>query len=320
MRWIPASLVMVMTLGPGHRARPGTAAPAAPSRVRPDGHPTPDGRITPEEYRARMLEVFFLLDRNKDGALVKDEIPGASDAAVRAADRNGDGRLSVPEYTDARMNDYAAADQNRDGALTRNETVGQVSDDRGEPHASALACPRTRERRRSVMSTLVVVEYEDQYKAEEVRLKLIKMQKDFLIDLGDAVVAVKDDKGKVKLHQAVNLTAKGAMSGGFWGARIGLIFLNPLLGVAMGATAGAVSGALTDVGINDGFMKELAGGLDLLEPPPCSSWLRKATPDKVLEELKGTGGKVLKPSLTHENETKLQAAPSASKGEAARVR
>ena len=163
------------------------------------------------------------------------------------------------------------------------------------------------------MSTLVVVEYEDQYKAEEVRLKLIKMQKDFLIDLGDAVVAVKDDKGKVKLHQAVNLTAKGAMSGGFWGALIGLIFLNPLLGVAMGATAGAVSGALTDVGINDGFMKELAGGL-----APGNSALfvlvRKATPDKVLEELKGMGGKILKTSLTHENETKLQAALSASKG------
>jgi uncharacterized membrane protein len=162
------------------------------------------------------------------------------------------------------------------------------------------------------MSMLVVVEYSDQLKAEEIRLKLLRMQKDFLIDLGDAVVAVKDEKGKVKLHQAVNLTAYGAMSGGFWGALIGLIFLNPLLGVAMGATAGAISGALTDVGINDGFMKELASGLT-----PGSSALfvlvRKATPDKVLEELQGTGGKVLKTSLTHENEGKLQAALSASK-------
>jgi uncharacterized membrane protein len=162
------------------------------------------------------------------------------------------------------------------------------------------------------MSTLVVVEYSDQFKAEDVRLKLLRMQKDFLIDLGDAVVAVKDDKGKVKLNQAVNLTAHGAMTGGFWGALIGLIFLNPLLGVAMGMTAGAISGALTDVGINDGFMKELAGGLT-----PGSSALfvlvRKATPDKVLEELKGTGGKILKTSLTHENESKLQAALSASK-------
>jgi len=161
------------------------------------------------------------------------------------------------------------------------------------------------------MSTLVVIEYDDMFKAEETRLRLRKMQKDYLIDLEDAVVAVKDQQGKVKLNQAVNLTAAGALTGGFWGALIGLIFLNPLLGIAVGAGAGAVSGALTDVGINDNFMKELAGGLT-----PGSSALfvlaRKATPDKVLEEMRGTGGKILKSSLTHEDEAKLQAALSAA--------
>ena len=162
------------------------------------------------------------------------------------------------------------------------------------------------------MSTLVVIEYDDQFKAEEVRLSLMKMQKDYLIDLEDAVVAVKNQKGKVRLHQAVNLTAAGALSGGFWGALIGLIFLNPLLGMAMGATAGAVSGALTDVGIDDKFMKELAATIK-----PGSSTLfvlvKKVTPDKVLEEIKGTGGKILKTSLSHEDEAKLQAALSAAK-------
>src|SRR6201993_4680689 len=108
------------------------------------------------------------------------------------------------------------------------------------------------------MSTLVVVGYDDPYKAEEVRLKLRKLQSEYLLDLEDAAIAVKDENGKVKLHQAVNLTAAGAVSGGFWGSLIGLIFLNPLLGLAMGATAGAVSGALTDVGINDNFMRELS--------------------------------------------------------------
>ena len=54
------------------------------------------------------------------------------------------------------------------------------------------------------MSTLVVIEYDDQYKAEEVRLKLRKMQKDYLIDMEDAVVAVKDDRGKIKLTLKIN--------------------------------------------------------------------------------------------------------------------
>jgi uncharacterized membrane protein len=161
------------------------------------------------------------------------------------------------------------------------------------------------------MSTLVVIGYDDRFKAEEVRLKLMKLQKEYLIDMEDAVVAVKDEKGKVKLHQAVNLTAAGAVSGGFWGSLVGLIFLNPLLGLAVGATTGAVSGALTDVGIDDKFMKELA---ETLAPGSSALFVlvRKATPDKVLEEIKGTGGKVLKTSLSHEDETKLQAALSAA--------
>jgi uncharacterized membrane protein len=162
------------------------------------------------------------------------------------------------------------------------------------------------------MSTLTVIGYDDQFKAEEVRLKLWKMQKDYLIDMEDAVVAVKDQNGKVKLHQAANLTAAGAVSGGFWGSLIGLMFLNPLLGAAIGASAGAVSGALTDLGIDDKFMKDLAATMK-----PGTSVLfvlvRHSTPDKVLDELKGTGGKILKTSLSHDDEAKVQAALSAAK-------
>ena len=162
------------------------------------------------------------------------------------------------------------------------------------------------------MSTLVVIGYNEIHKAEEVRLTLVKLQRDYLIDLEDAVAVTKDAKGKIKLHQTVNLTAAGAAIGGFWGMLIGLMFLNPLLGLAVGASAGAVSGALVDLGINDHFMKDLAATLT-----PNSSALfvlvRKSTPDKVLEEVKGTGGTILKTSLSHEDETRLQAALSAAK-------
>ena len=164
----------------------------------------------------------------------------------------------------------------------------------------------------ATMSTLIAVGYDDQYKAEEIRLKLLKMQKDYLIDLEDAVVAVKDAQGKVTLHQAVNLTAAGAVSGGFWGTLIGLIFLNPLIGLAVGATAGAVTGALTDVGIDDNFMKNLAASLNT-GSSVLFVLVRKATPDKVMEELKGSGGKILKTSLSHDDEAKLQAALNAAK-------
>ena len=159
------------------------------------------------------------------------------------------------------------------------------------------------------MSTLVVVGYKDMYKAEEVRLQFWKLQRDYLVDLEDAVVVVKNNEGKVKLHQAFNLTGSGALNGGFFGLLIGLLFLNPLLGMAVGASSGALSGALTDIGINDAFMKEIGATMT----PSSSSLfvlLRNATaaPDKVLEQLKGTGGTILKTSLSYEDEAKLQAA------------
>lgn len=155
------------------------------------------------------------------------------------------------------------------------------------------------------MSTLIAVGYDNPFQAEEVRLKLQKMQQAYLIDLEDAVVAVKNAKGKIKLEQPVNLTALGAASGGFWGALIGMIFLVPLFGLAVGAMAGAVSGALRDVGINDQFMKDLA---DTMKPNTSALFVlvRKAQPDRVLEELKGTGGRILQSSLSHEQIDRLQ--------------
>lgn len=164
-------------------------------------------------------------------------------------------------------------------------------------------------------NTFVAVAYDDMYTAQEVRLRLLRMQKEYLIDMEDAVAAVRDEKGKVKLHQIHNLTAAGAASGSFWGLLIGLIFLNPLLGLAAGAAGGALSGALADVGIDDEFMKKLAAELK-----PGSSVLfvlvKHFTPDKVLAELEGAGGRVLKTSLSHEDEAALQAVLDASKPQA----
>ena len=162
------------------------------------------------------------------------------------------------------------------------------------------------------MSDLVVVAYDSEEKANQVRGKLMEMSREYLIELEDAVVAVKKEDGKVKLQQMYNLTAGGALSGGFWGLLVGTIFLSPVLGMAIGAGAGAVSGALSDVGVNDDFMKQLAASFQ-----PGSSLLfvlvRKMTTDKVLEGLNGTGGKIIKTSLTYEDEAKFQKALDGTK-------
>jgi len=155
------------------------------------------------------------------------------------------------------------------------------------------------------MSDLIVIGFDDEHKAFEMRAELAKLQKEYLIEMEDVVVVTKDDKGKVKLHQAVNLTAAGAVGGGFWGMLIGMIFLNPLLGAAVGAGAGALSGKLRDIGISDNFMKELGETLKN-NTSALFVLVRKVTPDKVLEGLKGFKGKVIQTSLSKDREEKLR--------------
>lgn len=160
------------------------------------------------------------------------------------------------------------------------------------------------------MSELIVISYPDEAQAEAVRTKLFDLQKNYLIEIGDAVVAVKGADGKVKLNQMVSTTAAGAASGSFWGLLVGILFMAPIIGVAAGAAAGALGGALTDFGINDAFMKELAASL---QPGNAALFVlvKKMTGDKVLADLKGTGGTVLRTSLDHTKEQALRDALTA---------
>ncbi|MFC0218461.1 putative membrane protein [Pseudochelatococcus lubricantis] len=157
------------------------------------------------------------------------------------------------------------------------------------------------------MSDLIFIAFPTEEKAVEVRKRLLELQQEYLIELGDAVIAVKEADGNIRLNQLLNLTATGAVSGALWGALVGLIFLNPLLGTAVGAGAGALSGKLTDVGINDEFMKEAA---QALQPGTAGLFLlvRKVTGDKVLKEFEGVGGTVVSTSLDEEKETALRQA------------
>jgi len=161
------------------------------------------------------------------------------------------------------------------------------------------------------MSDLIVIGFPDEFKADEVLLDLRRLEQEYLIDLEDAAIVVRNKDGKVKVNQAQELVTSGALSGGFWGLLIGLIFMQPLLGL-FGAAVGALSGALTDIGIDDNFIRELGS---TIEPGTSAIFVlvRKSTPDKVLDDLSKFEGKVLQTSLSHEDEEKLQAALTKSK-------
>ena len=157
------------------------------------------------------------------------------------------------------------------------------------------------------MGSLVVVGFPKAEEAEQVRRELVDIQREQLIALEDAVVVEHDSEGQVHLRQAINLTAAGALGGGFWGTLVGLLFLNPLLGAAVGAGVGAASGSLSDIGINDGFMRELGETLPRGSAALCLL-VREATPDRVIERLRAHAPhvKLLRSNLSHTDEDQLR--------------
>lgn len=157
------------------------------------------------------------------------------------------------------------------------------------------------------MSDLVVIAFPDPEAAFQARAGFVALQKEYLVEMEDVVVVTRSEDGQVQLHQAVNVTAVGAMGGTLWGTMIGLLFLNPLLGAAVGAASGALSGALTDLGIEDATLREMGASL---EPggAALAVLVRRMTADRVIERL-GTiapGGRVLRTSLPADIEARLE--------------
>ena len=155
------------------------------------------------------------------------------------------------------------------------------------------------------MSDLIVLAFDSEDGALNLRDKLLSMQKERIIELADAAVVVRREDGKPKVKQLHSLVGAGALGGAFWGMLIGLLFWMPWLGLAAGALGGAIGGKFTDVGVDDNFIKEVG---NTIEPGHSALFLLvvSATEDKVLDELAGTEAKILKTSLSNEQEAKLR--------------
>jgi len=61
------------------------------------------------------------------------------------------------------------------------------------------------------LSDLLVIEFASEEKAEGVRELLLAMEKEYLVELGAAVVAVKDAAGRLKLNQLFQPVAHGTV-------------------------------------------------------------------------------------------------------------
>jgi uncharacterized membrane protein len=135
------------------------------------------------------------------------------------------------------------------------------------------------------------------------------MSNDFLIDLQDVAWVTKSQDGKLTLQQDTSSLRVGAGGGALWGFIMGLVFLAPLAGAAMGAPTGALAGKLSDYGIDDKWINEVAAAI-----PPGGSVLvvmaRNTDQERMLPEMATFGGTVIRTNLTAEQQQALEDALS----------
>lgn len=157
------------------------------------------------------------------------------------------------------------------------------------------------------MANLIAVAYENVGTARNVLGELTELSVERAIRLDDAVIVERRLDGTTRLHQTMRLGAAGATGGALWGGLIGLLFLAPFLGAAVGAAAGGALGALSDVGVDDSFMSQLA---EDLQPGTAAVivLVRASMPDKVLPRISRYGGRVLRTSLSADVDDQLRVA------------
>ena len=170
------------------------------------------------------------------------------------------------------------------------------------------------------MSELAIVTFEGRHTADDVLLRILKMERDWEVDLYDVAVLTRDKDGRTRVRHAGDFAAEGFLGGGALGAltgmMIGALAANPAAGLAIGTVAGSsfgtIAGAFDEADALDAFAAKVGGKLK-----PDSSALAvigwTSRPTKLLNELEGLKGTVIETSLSVGDEKALREVLEGSK-------
>lgn len=108
------------------------------------------------------------------------------------------------------------------------------------------------------MTDMVVLAFDGEDAAAQAKTKVIELNKQYMLGLDQVVEVVRKPDGGVKISHDPNITGRAALGGAFWGMLIGLIFLMPDIGFAVGTAAGAIAGHFSNYGISKDFIKQVS--------------------------------------------------------------
>ena len=176
------------------------------------------------------------------------------------------------------------------------------------------------------MEDLIVVSYDNQYKAQETINVLRSLNDNWLVNLYDAVAVTRDVNGSLRVQDSYKMTTpEGAGWGVFWGTLIGGLIFAPFTGgmsaaaaagtVAAGAIGGGALGGVTgavgadlekeDFGLSEEFVYQVSAQIK----PGNSAIFALAdssNPEGVANFFRGTGGTIISTNLTPQQRDRVQ--------------
>jgi len=154
---------------------------------------------------------------------------------------------------------------------------------------------------------VVAIVFDKATRADEALLALTHVQLEGGIEMADAVIVAKSGAGRTFVRQTVDVTPGKAAVGGMWlGTFVGLLFGGPLGGAVVGAASGALYAKLVDIGLDDGWVKQMAEWID---PGTSALLLLLNDPnvrDEALRELSRFDGRVVSTDFPDEVRQALQ--------------
>ena len=154
------------------------------------------------------------------------------------------------------------------------------------------------------MSEIIVIGYDEQSTATQAYKEVLTLQQDFVVELTGLAIVRVDDEGKSHVETPQKIVGVSAASGALWGMLIGILFLVPFFGLALGGAMGALMGKMGKSGIDEQFRTQVQA---LLKPGGAAVVIMasKITDDKFANAMKQFGGTLLKTSLSEDDEKEL---------------
>jgi len=154
------------------------------------------------------------------------------------------------------------------------------------------------------MSEIIVIGYDQQSTATQAYKEVLTLQHDFVVELTGLAIVRVDDEGKSHVETPQKIVGVSAASGALWGMLIGILFLVPFFGFALGGAMGALMGKMGKSGIDEQFRSQVQA---LLKPGGAAVVIMasKITDDKFANAMKQFGGTLLKTSLSEDDEKEL---------------